>query len=50
MHQLMPDHVIGIRQRAAERQDDAPAQRFGDAAGAFAELALDRGGLLEIRM
>ena len=43
----MADHVIGVGERPAERQHDAPAQRLGDAAGALAELALDRVRLLE---
>ena len=42
VHQLVADHVIGVGERAAERQDDPPPQRLGDAAGAFAELALNR--------
>ena len=46
----MADDVIGVGERAAERQDDAAPQRFGDAAGALAELALDRVGLLEVGM
>ena len=46
----MADDVIGVGERTAERQHDAAAQRLGDAAGALAELALNRVGLLEVRM
>ena len=35
--QLVADHVIGVGERPAERQHDAAAHRFGDAAGAFAD-------------
>ena len=48
--ELVADHVIGVGERTAERQDDAAPQRLGDAAGAFAELALNRVGLLEVGM
>ena len=40
--------VIDLGDWAAERQNDAAAQRLGDAAGAFAKLALNRVGLFEI--
>ncbi len=50
MHELVADHVIGVAERAAHRQHDPPPQWLGDAAGAFAELALDGVGLLEVRM
>ena len=48
--QFMSDHVIGVGERPAERQDDAAANRFGHAAGAFADVAADRVGLLEVRV
>ena len=50
MDELVADDVIGVGERSAERQHDAAAQRLGDAAGALAELALNRVGLLEVRM
>ena len=50
VHQLVADHMVRVGERPAHRQNDAPAQRLGDAAGAFAELALDDVGLLEVRM
>ena len=50
MNELVADDVIGVGQRPAERQDDPPPQRFGDAARAFAELPLNRVGLFEVRM
>ena len=50
VHELVADHVIGVGERTAERQDDAAPERFGDAARAFAELARDGVGLLEVRM
>ena len=50
VHELVADHVIGVGERTAQRQDDAAPQRLGDAAGAFAELALDDVGLLEVGM
>ena len=46
----MTDHVIGIRKRAAQGQHNASTERFGDAAGSFAELAAYRIGLLEVGM
>ena len=48
MDELVTDHVIGVGERTAERQDDAAPERLGDAAGAFAQLALNGVGLLEI--
>ena len=50
VHQLVADHVIGVGERTAHRQDDAAPDRFGDAAGAFADLARDGVGLLEVGM
>jgi len=44
----MTDHVVRVAKRPAERQDDAPLERFCDTAGTFAEFALDCVGLLEI--
>jgi len=40
MHELVADDVVRVGQRSTKRQDDATAQRLGDAAGSFAELAL----------
>src|SRR5207249_2090035 len=48
--ELVTDDVVRITQRTAERQHDPTAQRFGDAARPLAQLALNRVGLLEIRM
>ena len=48
--ELVAEDVIGVGERSAERQHDAAAQRLGDAAGALAELALNRVGLLEVGM
>ena len=48
--QFMSDHMIGVGERPAEWQDDAAANRFGDAAGAFSDVAADRVGLLEVRV
>ena len=48
--QLVADDVVGVGERTAKRQHDAAAERLGDAAGAFAELALNRVGLLEVGM
>ena len=42
VHELVADHVVGVGQRPAEREDDAPLQRLGDAARALAQLARDR--------
>ena len=50
VHQLVAEHVIGLGEGAGQRQHDAALQRFGDAAGALAELAADDVGLLEVRM
>ena len=50
VHQLVADDVIGVGERAAERQDHAPSKRFGDAARALADLTADRIGLLEVRV
>jgi hypothetical protein len=48
VHELVADHVVGVGERAAERQHDAPSARLGDAARAFAEGATDHVGLLEV--
>ena len=48
MHKFVADDVIGVGDRPPERQDDAPAQRFGDASRAFAEFSFNRVRLLEI--
>ena len=50
MHELVTDDVVGIRQWTAKRQDNATAERFSDAACAFAQLTADRVRLLEVRM
>src|SRR5436309_2187559 len=50
VNELVADHVISVGERTAERQHDAAPQRLGDATGALAELAVDRVGLLEVRM
>src|SRR6185369_4103579 len=46
--ELVSDDVVCVGDRPAERQDDAPPERFGDAAGSFTQLALDRVGLLKV--
>ena len=48
MDQLVADHVIGIGDRSGERQHDAAANWFGDAASAFAQFFGDDVGLFEI--
>ena len=50
VHQLVPDHVVGLPERAGERQHDPALEELGDAAGPLAELARDGVGLLEIGM
>ena len=50
VHELVADHVIGVGERTAHRQDDAPPDRLGDAARAFTDLARDGVGLLEVGM
>ena len=50
VHQLVADHVVGVGERSAHRQHDPPADRFGDAARALADLSLDGVGLFEVRM
>ena len=49
VHELVSEHVIGVGERAGHRQHDAPLQRLGDAARAFADEALDGVGLPEVR-
>ena len=46
--ELVPDDVIEIGERAADGENDPAPQRLGHAAGAFAEVALDRIGLPEL--
>ena len=46
--QLVSDHVIGVGERAGEGQHDAAADRLGHSARAFADVAANRVGLLEI--
>ena len=41
VHHLVREHVLEAAEVAGERQDHAVAQRLGDAAGAFAEIAGD---------
>jgi hypothetical protein len=48
--QFVTQHVIGLRQRRAERQDDAAFQAFGHAARALAGLVRQDVGLLEVGM
>ena len=50
MDELMAKHVIGLGQRAGERQHDAALQPLGDAACSLANRAADHVGLLEIRV
>ena len=50
MHELVTDHVIRVGERPAEWQDDAAAERLGDAARALAQLAGNGVGLLEVGM
>jgi hypothetical protein len=48
MNEFVADDVVGVAERAAHREDDPPAQRFGDAACSLAQLSLDGVGLLEV--
>src|SRR5262245_7044355 len=48
MHQLVTDYMIRVGDRTAEWQDDATPQWLGDAARAFAKIALNGVGLLEV--
>src|SRR5262245_8239331 len=50
MNELMANHVIGIAERPAERQDNPAPEGLSHTAGSFAELTLDDVGLFEIRM
>ena len=50
VHQLVPQHVIGLGKPARKRQDHAALGAFGHAAGALADLAVEHVGLLEVRM
>ena len=48
--ELVADDVVGVGERARQRQDNPAPQRFGDAAGAFPKLSGDHVGLLEVRV
>ena len=48
VHQLVPEHVVGFRERPEHRHHDPPPQSFGHAAGAFADAGHDV-GLAEVR-
>ena len=48
VHQLVAEHVVGLGQRGADRQHDAPLEGLGDAARALAGRAADGVGLLEV--
>ena len=50
MHELVADHVVRVGERTGERQHDASLQWLGHAARAFANLAADDVGLLEVGM
>ena len=49
MHELVTEHVIRVGERTGHREHDAPFERLGHAAGAFADEALDGVGLAEVR-
>ena len=48
VHQLVAEDVVGVSQAGRHRHDHPAFGALGDAPGAFAELALDDIGLLEV--
>ena len=48
--QLVTENVVRLRERTGRGQHDAALQDLGDAARRLAQLAVDRVGLLEVRM
>jgi hypothetical protein len=50
MHQLVPDHVVRVREVAGEGQDHARPQPLGEAAGPLADQAPGDRRLLEVRL
>ena len=49
VHQLVAEHVVGLRQRPGQRQHDAALEGLGDAAGALPDQPFDGVGLPEVR-
>ena len=49
VHELMPEHVIGVGQRARHGQDDAALEGLGESAGALADEPFHGVGLAEMR-
>ena len=50
MHKLVAENMVGLGQRAGERQHDAALHPLGDAARSLADHAADDVGLLEVRV